>query len=579
MNSAEARGQIPQIIHQTWKTHSLPAALRPLRESFRQHHPGWEHRLWSDADNRELVARHYRWFLPIYDGYSEPIMRVDAARYLMMHRCGGVYADLDVLCLRPLQPLFGDHSLLLGEEPQAQLRLPKALERQFERIIANAVLISVPGHAFWEHVIHSLVASHREHDVLDATGPFMLTRAWQSFTEREKDGEGPAASDMKILPANQIYPLGAEQTSEIERDLAAGGAEITDDDRLADAYTVHLWRGTWWRPGHNWRRPLGRLRRWLIRLLSRISSSFPPLFLSLAARAKALIYRFLRPRGKLVRMLPAAEPPEAAAPPARYPPLSRHPLLLVLTPVKQAAVFLPTFLANLRTLDWPRNRLSLGFLESDSDDDTYRLLATRLPQLRREYRSVFLGKRDFGYRVPVPRWHASQQYVRRSIMARSRNELLIRALTDEQWVLWLDSDVEYWPPNIVDLLLEPGLDLVVPHCVRSDTGKTFDLNSFALDRNIYPDGIEDEKWLCDGILQPPVGEGRLYLGDIDSDKPVPLDGVGGTMLLLKADLHRHGLVFPPWSYRGYIETEGLAQMARDLGVVSWGLPWLEIIHP
>ena len=570
--------KIPQTIHQTWKTHSLPAALRPLRESFRKHHPGWEHRLWSDADNRELVARHYPWFLPIYDGYSEPIMRVDAARYFMMHRYGGVYADLDVLCLRSLEPLFGDHPLLLGEEPQTQLLLPKALERNFRRIIANAVLMSVPGHAFWEHVIHSLVANHREHDVLDATGPFMLTRAWQSFIERQEDEEGAAADDIKILPASQLYPLGAEQTSEIERNLVAESGEVVDDDRLAEAYTLHLWRGTWWRQGHNWHRPLGRLRRWLIRLLARTASSFPPLSLSLAARAKVLIHRFMRPRGELVKMLPAAEPPEAAPPPARQPLPDRHPLLLVLTPVKQAADFLPTFLANLRTLDWPRDRLSLGFLEGDSDDDTYRLLATRLPQLRREYRSVFLGKRDFGYRVPVPRWHASQQYVRRSILARCRNELLMRALTDEHWVLWIDADVEYWPPNIVDLLLEPGLDLVVPHCVRSDNGKTFDLNSFALDRKVYPDGIEDEKWLCDGILQPPVGEGRLYLGDIDSDKPVPLDGVGGTMLLLKADLHRQGLIFPPWSYRGYIETEGLAQMARDLGVVSWGLPRLQIVH-
>jgi hypothetical protein len=47
---------------------------------------------------------------------------------------------------------------------------------------------------------------------------------------------------------------------------------------------------------------------------------------------------------------------------------------------------------------------------------------------------------------------------------------------------------------------------------------------------------------------------------------------------VRADLHREGLNFPPYSYRGYIETEGLAMMARDMGVASWALPQLRIVH-
>jgi peptide chain release factor subunit 1 len=67
------------------------------------------------------------------------------------------------------------------------------------------------------------------------------------------------------------------------------------------------------------------------------------------------------------------------------------------------------------------------------------------------------------------------------------------------------------------------------------------------------------------------------------------------MLLVRADLHRDGLVFPPFFYGGRspfvrdphplrgksvgeIETEGLAIMAKDMGMECWGLPDLEIIH-
>jgi hypothetical protein len=72
---------------------------------------------------------------------------------------------------------------------------------------------------------------------------------------------------------------------------------------------------------------------------------------------------------------------------------------------------------------------------------------------------------------------------------------------------------------------------------------------------------------------------------------VRLDSVGGTMLLVRAGLHRDGLVFPPFPYGignpkirsdnhwlGEIETEGLGIMADDMGIECWGMPLLEIKH-
>lgn len=77
---------------------------------------------------------------------------------------------------------------------------------------------------------------------------------------------------------------------------------------------------------------------------------------------------------------------------------------------------------------------------------------------------------------------------------------------------------------------------------------------------------------------------------------VRLDGVGATMLLIRADLHREGLVFPTYLYGrrspfardpspyddigvGEVETEGLGLMAKDMGYECWGMPNLEIVHP
>jgi hypothetical protein len=240
--------------------------------------------------------------------------------------------------------------------------------------------------------------------------------------------------------------------------------------------------------------------------------------------------------------------------------------ILVLTPVKNAVTCLEDYCQQLRRLTWPHARISLGFLESDSSDGTFEALSRHTRALRRQFRRVGLWKRDFGYQVPrgIHRGAAEIQVERRVVLAKSRNHLLSHALDDEEWVLWLDVDVIEYPPNIIERLIATGKDIVQPHCVLDYGGPTFDQN-----------GWRDK--------------GRLHLDDLRPEgEIVELDAVGGTMLLVRADLHRDGLVFPCFPYgepnprirpeRGELETEGLGMLARDMGHQPWGLPHLEIRH-
>jgi hypothetical protein len=248
---------------------------------------------------------------------------------------------------------------------------------------------------------------------------------------------------------------------------------------------------------------------------------------------------------------------------ARRPAAAR---VLVLTPVKDAARFVDGYVRALRTLTYPPSSLSIGFLESDSDDDTYAALARRLPALRRRYRRVGLWRKDFGYRLPaaIHRGAGPVQLMRRIVLARSRNHLLFHALDDEEWVLWLDVDVVHYPRDVIETLLATGKSIVQPHCVLEAGGRSFDTNAWR-------------------------DHGRLHLDDLrDEGALVRLDAVGGTMLLVNADLHRDGLVFPSFPLgrqsrlarpdRGEVETEGLGIMAHAMGHQCWGMPGLEITH-
>ncbi|MGQ9365932.1 glycosyltransferase [Azospirillum sp. A39] len=270
---------------------------------------------------------------------------------------------------------------------------------------------------------------------------------------------------------------------------------------------------------------------------------------------------------------PADRRDRAAA--AAVPPAGAVPSVLVLTPVKNARRHLPAYLAALDRLDHLRDRLSLAFLEGDSDDGSHAYLDGRLEELRTRYRRVELHRHDFGVRLAGVRWDPAVQPLRRATIARARNRLLTGALREEEWVLWIDADVVGFPPDVLRRLLAAGRDIVTPNCVTTPGGPSFDLNSF----QFIPGAAEsEERHRVAGLIQPPKGVGRRYLDALRGQAMVPLDGVGGTMLLVRGALHREGLVFPAASYRGYIETEGLAMMAKDLGVTCWGLPDVEILH-
>jgi hypothetical protein len=245
--------------------------------------------------------------------------------------------------------------------------------------------------------------------------------------------------------------------------------------------------------------------------------------------------------------------------------------VLILTPVKNAAGFLDSYFAGLAKLSYPASAISFGFLESDSDDGTYDRIRDRLDDLRDCYTSAEIWRKNFDFRIPrgLPRWTEAFQIPRRKILAKARNHLLFRALEDQDWVLWLDVDVIEYPADLIERLISTGRDIVHPHCVTRYGGPTYDLNAWR-------------------------DHGRVHMCDLRGGPDlVRLDTVGGTVLLVRADVHRDGLIFPCFPYGaanlaarrpgplhlgGELETEGFGIMARDMGYQCWGMPNLEVLH-
>jgi hypothetical protein len=195
--------RIPRTIHRVWLgTAPIPAEHKRFGETFAQHHPGWEMRLWTDEDLPGLgITAEERGRTRAYSELS------NLARYEVLHRFGGIYVDTDVECRRPLTPL------LRGVDAFAALEVPGR--------VGNAVLGAVPGHPVFAR------ATRLARRTLgtgvnspNANGPYFL-----SLLLEQDPG-------FAIFAAKLFYPY---IWDELER----------RHDAFPDAYAIHHWALSW----------------------------------------------------------------------------------------------------------------------------------------------------------------------------------------------------------------------------------------------------------------------------------------------------------------------------------------------
>ena len=109
------KGDIPLIIHQTWKTKDLDGKFKQGVQSWKTLNPEFEHRLYDDTDCLNFVKINYPMYLQFYKNLELPVHKADIFRYLVIHKYGGIYTDIDTLCLKNIKTTL-DKPMIIGIE-------------------------------------------------------------------------------------------------------------------------------------------------------------------------------------------------------------------------------------------------------------------------------------------------------------------------------------------------------------------------------------------------------------------------------------------------------------------------------
>ncbi|KAF2740173.1 alpha-1,6 mannosyltransferas-like protein subunit [Polyplosphaeria fusca] len=281
-------------------------------------------------------------------------------------------------------------------------------------------------------------------------------------------------------------------------------------------------------------------------------------------------------------------------------PVENEETVLILTPL---ARFYQEYWDNLLKLSYPHDLISLGFIipKTKEGNAAYTALQAQVTKTQsgaknKRFKSVTILRQDtespLQSQNEAERHKMENQKARRAAMAKARNSLLFTTMGPAtSWVLWMDADIVEYPPNLIQDLAAYDAPIIAPNCYQryyNDEKKSMDIRPY--DFNNWVDSptakelgakMGKDDILLEGYAEMPTFRSlmaHLYDGSADPGHKIKLDGVGGAVLLVKADVHRDGAMFPAFPFYHLIETEGFAKMANRLNWESFGLPNYLVYH-
>lgn len=183
---------VPKIIH-----HIAPLDKERWHPIWDYCYPTWkerfsnfEHRLWNDhTDIDTLVRNFYPDYWQLYQDLPTHINRIDFARFCILHKYGGIYADMDVYCYKNFY-----------DEINAELQIVEA--PYGVEFLENALMVSIPNHQFWidcmdlsKKQFYEVVSKKNidlqffnniatQHILTTLSGPNLVCRTWRKWVNR-----------------------------------------------------------------------------------------------------------------------------------------------------------------------------------------------------------------------------------------------------------------------------------------------------------------------------------------------------------------------------------------------------------
>lgn len=183
---------IPAIIHQIWWQGylNLPPELKKNREILVKNHSKFKFIFWDEKLIHKLIKNEYNNFYSKFINEDISIIqKIDLAKYIILHKFGGIYIDLDMIYIKNIEPLidFENNKITVSKinfnVNWIEFILLKIINKKF--IFNNGFLISPKNKNFWLDLVSDCFESIENksfinhitfYKIFNTTGPFILSK-------------------------------------------------------------------------------------------------------------------------------------------------------------------------------------------------------------------------------------------------------------------------------------------------------------------------------------------------------------------------------------------------------------------
>jgi mannosyltransferase OCH1-like enzyme len=206
--------KIPKKIFQTWSTKNISPSLQQIVDFWKILNPEYEYFLYDNNDCELFIKENFE--EKIHNAYCKIIpgaFKADLWRYCVLYKYGGVYADIDTLCLSGIDKFLTDETEFMVP---IDLNTNKA---EGQHNLFNTFIASVPENPILLNAIEKIVFNVENKRIpssrLDFCGPGLLGRAANQVLGRNEN------DSFVGLEGNhgKIHFLKFEPNIEIVRDM------------------------------------------------------------------------------------------------------------------------------------------------------------------------------------------------------------------------------------------------------------------------------------------------------------------------------------------------------------------------
>jgi mannosyltransferase OCH1-like enzyme len=162
--------RIPKRIYQTWKTREVNDQVAEHIEKIKRANPTYDYYLFGDKECREYLIQNYPpAYINAFDDLIPGAFKADFWRYAILAKDGGVYIDLDMNPLKPMDYILGDSDFV---------SIKDRVKHTDRYALFQSFIGSVPNHPFVVETLMSVLKNIQNHyhgrSPLRVTGPLAM---------------------------------------------------------------------------------------------------------------------------------------------------------------------------------------------------------------------------------------------------------------------------------------------------------------------------------------------------------------------------------------------------------------------